>query len=354
MTDEERPASAVRPDHRPQIDASAPNVARVRDYLTGGRDNFDADRKAARQLIKAAPSMEYSGYASRDFITRVTRYLAGEAGLRQFLDIGTGIPAGSGIHDTAQQIAPSSRVVCVDSDPVVLSHARALLRPAPEGATAFIDADVREPGKIVAEAAATLDFGQPVAIFMNHLLNFVPRDADVRSILDTMMDAACPGSHLVVLHPASDLDPDLAEAARRWNKISTVQVVLRGEAELAAWFTGLDLVDPGIVPVADWRPGPPEPAPSSVFASESWTPSRDSAQTEPPDGMVIPLYGAVARKPLHAVYAERRAGRLRVLPDHRGRGAVLDSPRDRLRRRLPRPEPGYPGPHPRRPPPPRV
>ena len=287
MTDEEWLRRTSRPVQRPQIDASAPNVARVWDYLTGGRDNFDADRKAARQLIRASPSLERAGYAARAFVARATRYLAAEAGIRQFLDIGTGIPAGGGIHDVAKSVAPESRVVCVDKDPVVLSHARALLRPAPEGATSFVDADVREPGKIVAEAASVLDFGRPVAVVMNHLLNYIPRDAEVRSILATMMDAACPGSHLVVVHPASDLDPTLPEAARRWNKLSTTQVVLRGRAEVAAWFAGLDLVPPGVVAVDQWRPDPPAeprsvPAPHSVPA---------------PRSVPAPLYGAVGRKP---------------------------------------------------------
>jgi len=260
-------------------------VARVWDYLTGGRDNFDADRKAARQLVKAAPSMEHAGRAARDFLARATRYLAEEIGIRQFLDIGIGIPAPGNIHDTAQAVAPSCRVVCVDNDPVVLSHARALLRPAPGGATSFVDADVRKPGKILAEAGDTLDFARPVAVVMNHLLNYVPRDAEVRSILDTVMDAACPGSHLVVLHPASDLDPGLPEAARRWNKISTAQVVLRGQSEVAAWFSGLDLLDPGVVPVTDWRP---DAAPASSSATAG-SPGGDSLP-------VIPLYGAVGRK----------------------------------------------------------
>lgn len=296
MTDEERPGRPARPAQRPQVDASAPNVARVWDYLTGGRDNFDADRKAARQLIKASPAMEHAGYAARDFVARVTRYLAGEIGIRQFIDIGTGIPAGVGIHDTAKAVDPSCRVVCVDNDPVVLSHARALLRPAPQGATAFVDADVREPGMIIAEAGDTLDFARPVAIVMNHLLNYVQREAEVRAILARMMDAACPGSHLVIVHPASDLDPTLAEAARRWNRISTVQVVLRGQAEIEGWFAGLDLVEPGVVPVTDWRPSS-SPPPEGGSPAGNWPSPGHSVPPEPPDGMVIPLYGAVGRKP---------------------------------------------------------
>lgn len=247
-----------RPAPRPYVDASVPNVARVWNYLTGGRDNFDADRRAARQLIKACPAMEHAVPATRAFIGRVARYLAAEAGVRQFLEIGTGIPAPGSLHDVVQSVARDSRIVCVDNDPVVLSHARALLRPAPEGATSYVDADVREPGQIVAEARATLDFGQPVAIVMNHLLNYIGRDAEVRFILATMLGAAAPGSYLVVVHPASDLDQSLVEAARRWNKTSTAQVVLRSRTEVAAWFDGLELVDPGVVTVTQWRPDPAE------------------------------------------------------------------------------------------------
>ena len=275
MNDEHWLKETARSIPRPQIDASAPNVARVWNYLSGGRDNFDADRKAARQLIRASPAMERAGYATRQFLGRVTRYLAGEAGVRQFLDIGTGIPTPGSVHDVAQSVQRESRVVCVDNDPVVLSHARALLRPAPEGATSYVDADVREPDKIVTESRATLDFGEPVAVMMNHLLNYVGRDAEVRSILATMMEAVCPGSYLVVVHPASDLDQSLVEAARRWNKVSTTQVVLRSKAEVTAWFGGLEVVDPGVVTVTEWRP--------------------DS--TGDTYGTPVPMYGIVGRKP---------------------------------------------------------
>lgn len=274
MTDEEWLRETARPVQRPQIDVSAPNVARVWNYLTGGRDNFDADRRAARQLIRASPAFEQAGYECRAFLGRVTRYLIADAGIRQFLDIGTGIPSPGSVHEIAQSIAPESRIVCVDNDPVVLSHARALLRPAPEGATSYVDADVRDPDMIIEQARATLDFGEPVAIVMNHLLNYVSRDVEVRAILTAMMDAAAAGSFLVVVHPASDLDESLVEAARRWNRISATQVVLRARAEITAWFGGLDLVDPGVVTITEWRPGP----------------AGDG------NGTVMPMYGVVGRK----------------------------------------------------------
>jgi S-adenosyl methyltransferase len=280
VTDEEWLMKTARPVQRPQIDISGPNVARVWNYLTGGRDNFEADRRAARQLIRASPAMEQAGYACRAFLGRVTRYLIGEAGVRQFLDIGTGMPSPGSVHEVAQSIAPESRIVCVDNDPVVLSHARALLRPAPEGATSYVDADVRDPDTIIEQARATLDFGEPVAIVMNHLLNYVSRDVEVRAILTAMLEASSPGSYLVVVHPASDLDQSLVEAARRWNQVSATQVVLRPRSEITAWFGGLDLVDPGLVTITEWRPGP----------------SDDNSPPDDNNGTVMPMYGVVGRK----------------------------------------------------------
>jgi SAM-dependent methyltransferase len=264
-----------RPVRRARIDVNVPNVARVWNYLIGGRDNFESDRKAARQLLKAAPVMAHVAPASRAFLRRAVRYLAAEAGTRQFLDIGTGIPAAGSLHQVVQDLAPDSRVVYVDNDPVVLSHARALLRAAPEGAASFVEADARDPRRIIAEAGKCLDFGEPVGVVMTDLLNFIGRDAEVRSILSAVMAAVCPGSYLVVMHPASDLDARLIEAARRWNKVARAQVTLRGRDEVAAWFADLEVVDPGVVTLSQWRPDAHDP---------------------PYDG-VMPLYGVVAAKP---------------------------------------------------------
>ena len=162
-----------RPVKRPQIDTTVPNVARVWNYLVGGRDNFEADRQAARQLVAAAPVMADVAHASRAFLRRVVRYLVAEAGIRQFLDIGTGIPTAGNTHEIAQSVVPECRIVYVDNDPVVLAHARALLRSSREGITSYIDADAREPGKIIARAQDTLDFDQPIAIVMIDILNFI-------------------------------------------------------------------------------------------------------------------------------------------------------------------------------------
>jgi hypothetical protein len=256
-----------------QIDTTVPNVARVWNYLVGGRDNFDADRRAARQLVTVAPVMGDVAHASRAFLRRVVRYLAGEAGIRQFLDIGTGIPTAGNTHEIAQQVAPECRIVYVDHDPMVLVHARALLRSSPEGVTSYIDADARDPGKIIAGAQDTLDFSEPVAIVMIDVLNFIEGTREVGAIIRTLLDAVPSGSYLALMQPA--VDEDLLIAQRRWNQISPVRVWLRDRDEVASWLTGLDLAAPGIVDVDKWRPADGDP--------------------EYPDGM--PLYGAVARKP---------------------------------------------------------
>ncbi|HWG03310.1 MAG TPA: SAM-dependent methyltransferase [Trebonia sp.] len=263
----------TRPVKAAQINASAPNVARVWNYLVGGRDNFDADRKAAKQLIAAAPVMEFVGLSSRAFLRRAVASLAAEPGIRQFLDIGTGIPAAGNTHEVAQDIAPESRIVYVDNDPIVLAHARAMLRSAPEGATSYIDADARDPGKILSEARETLDFDQPVAVVLVDLLNFIEVDSEVQSILAALMDAVVAGSYLVIMQPASDLDEALVTAQRRWNQLSSTPVSLRPRAEVTAWFEGLELVEPGLVTAPEWRP-------------EAGDPRYD-----------VPLYVGVARKP---------------------------------------------------------
>lgn len=265
----------TRPVKKAQIDTNVPNVARVWNYLVGGRDNFDADRKAARQLIGTAPVMEHVGIASRAFLRRAVTYLVREAGIRQFLDIGTGLPTAGNTHEIAQEVAPASKVVYVDNDPVVLSHARALLRSAPGGATNYVDADARDPGKIIEEARATLNLGEPAAVILIDILNFITGDAEVRSILSFLMDTLVSGSYLVIMQPASDIDSALLAAERRWNQIATTHVSLRDRAEVATWFGGLDLIEPGIVLVPEWRP-------------EAGDPEFD---------MPMPLYAAVARKP---------------------------------------------------------
>ncbi len=259
----------------PKVDANVANVARAWNYMVGGKDNFEADREAARQLMSVAPVIRIAAPASRAFLRRVVRYLAAEGGIRQFLDIGTGLPTAGNTHEVAQSVAPQCRVVYVDNDPVVLAHARALLTSLPEGATSYVDADARDPGTIIAEARATLDFRQPVAVMMVDLLNFIEDDAAVASTMAELIAAVPSGSYFAIMHPASDLDPALPEAEKRWNQLAPQHVRLRSRADLTGLLAGLELVEPGLVTVPEWRPDEAEPVPS-----------------EP-----IPLYAVVARKP---------------------------------------------------------
>jgi hypothetical protein len=262
--------AASRPVKPARVDSSVPNVARVWNYLIGGRDNFEVDRSAAKQLVAASPVMALAAPASRAFLRRAVTYLAAEAGIRQFLDIGTGMPTAGNTHEVAQSVDPSCRIVYVDNDPVVLSHARAQLRSSVEGATSYLDADARNTRAIIAGASATLDFARPVGVIMIDILNFLEDAAEVLARLAAAVPA---GSYLAVMQPSRD--ERLAEAARRWNQLAATPVFLRDRAQVVRWFAGLELVDPGIVEVHQWRPAPGDP--------------------EFPDGM--PLLGAVARKP---------------------------------------------------------
>src|ERR1700742_143663 len=202
-----------------RVDPSVPNVARVWNYLVGGRDNFETDRQAARQLIALAPVMAHVAPASRAFLRRTVTYLAAEAGIRQFLDIGTGIPAAGNTHEVAQSADPSCRVVYVDNDPVVLSHARARLRSSDEGSTSYIDADARDTKTIIAGARATLDFSQPVGVIMIDILNFLE---DAGEVVERTLDEVCAGSCLALMQPARD--DRLTLAASRWDQGASMAV----------------------------------------------------------------------------------------------------------------------------------
>jgi hypothetical protein len=235
--------------------ASVAHVARVCDYLLGGKDNFAADREAAEQAMRINPAVVPTARANRAFLARATRYLTAEAGLRQFLDIGTGMPASSNIHEVAQSVAPQSRVVYVDHDPIVLSHARALLISAPEGRTDFIEADLRQPSAILAEASRTLDFGRPVAIIMTAILHLIQDAEQPYQLVRQLMGALAPGSCVVISHAAADIgNGDMASMASRLNELMAQQTVPRSRDQVAGFFAGLDLVEPGLVRVPDWRP----------------------------------------------------------------------------------------------------
>ena len=235
--------------------ASVAHVARVYDYLLGGKDYFAVDREAAEQAMRINPNIVPTARANRAFLVRATSFLTREAGIRQFLDVGTGMPTNNNIHEVAQSIAPEARIVYVDHDPIVLSHARALLTSAPEGVTDYIEADLREPETILAEAAQTLDFSRPVAIMLIAVLHLIVDADDPYELVRRLVDAVVPGSYVVISHVASDIDTGaMISMANRLNELMEQQAVPRTYQEIAAFFAGLDLLEPGLVRVPEWRP----------------------------------------------------------------------------------------------------
>jgi S-adenosyl methyltransferase len=239
----------------PDFDTSVPHIARVYDYWLGGKDNFAADRAMGERTLQAYPNLVYSVRANRAFLARTVRFLVREAGIRQFLDIGTGIPTANNTHEVAQRIAPDSRIVYVDNDPVVLSHAQTLLTSTPEGACAYLDADLRDPDTILAGAAETLDFGQPVAVMLIAVMHFVSDDAQAGAIMRRLMAACVPGSYVALSHAASDIDAaQMAEMIRRLNESTAEKTTLRDRAGVTSLFDGLELVEPGVIRAAEWRP----------------------------------------------------------------------------------------------------
>ncbi|HTA09492.1 MAG TPA: SAM-dependent methyltransferase [Streptosporangiaceae bacterium] len=237
------------------FDTSIAHHARIADYLLGGRDNFAADRKAAEAMIEAYPTMVELMRANRAFLRRVVRFLAAEAGIRQFLDIGTGIPTAGNTHEVAQEIAPDSRVVYVDYDPVVLAHARALLTSTPEGVTDYVDSDLRDVPKVLAGAAQTLDFSMPVAVTIALTLHAIPDENDPHAIVAQFMNAMPAGSYLSISHPAADIEPEkAADIADRLKSLSYQQYTPRTRAQVLRFFDGLQLAEPGLVQVQQWRP----------------------------------------------------------------------------------------------------
>ncbi|NEA29794.1 SAM-dependent methyltransferase [Actinomadura bangladeshensis] len=238
-----------------RINTNIPHPARVYDAWLGGENNFAVDRAAAEEGLKAFPSTVKSVRANRGFLARAVEYLVAEAGIRQFLDIGTGLPAADNTHQVAQALAPECRIAYVDNDPIVLAHAEALLQSSEPGATDYIDADLRDPAKILQQAARTLDFTQPVAVMLIAVLHFIPDESDPSRIVRTLMDAVPPGSHLVVSHTAKDILPEeMAAFAHAMNKNSAEKVTLRDREQVTALFHGLDLLAPGVVEVSNWRP----------------------------------------------------------------------------------------------------
>jgi hypothetical protein len=241
-----------------QFDTSVAHIARVYDYWLGGKDNFAADREAAEQAIAANPGVRAGVLANRAFLARAVRYLAAERGIRQFLDIGTGIPTADNTHEVAQAAAPESRIVYVDNDPVVLLHARSLLASHPAGAADYIDADARDTGTILAGAARTLDFSQPVAILMLLLLHLIPDEDDPYDLVARLMAAVPSGSYLVITHVAADIEVEvMAEMAQRLNRMVAQKGTMRTRDQITRFFDGLELEEPGIVQPQFWRPASP-------------------------------------------------------------------------------------------------
>jgi hypothetical protein len=243
------------------IDPSVAHIARVQDYWLGGKDHFEADRIAGDEAIAQLPDMVASVRNTRAFLGRSVRFLTQEKGIRQFLDVGTGIPTAANTHEVAQRIAPESRIVYVDNDPMVLAHARALLTSSPEGKCSYIDADICEPEKIVSSAAEVLDFTKPVGVVLMAVLQFVPDDNDPYGLVRRLMATVPGGSYLVISHPASDIQAAaMAGMATRLNELMAQRVKPRSKAEVTAFFDGLDLVDPGVIRCPEWRPDRPEDA----------------------------------------------------------------------------------------------
>jgi hypothetical protein len=244
-----------REDAPAGIDTSVAHIARVYDYWLGGKDNFAADREAAEQALAARPGLRGDARANRAFLARAVRYLTAEAGIRQFLDIGTGIPTANNTHQVAQAEAPTARVVYVDNDPMVLVHARALLTSSPEGACAYVDADARDTSTILDQAAQTLDMTQPIALVLLAIMHFIPDADDPYAMVGRLVDALPAGSYLVLSHPASDIAAEsVAEAAGRLNRLMAQRGTMRNQAEVAKFFEGLELLEPGVARVAQWRP----------------------------------------------------------------------------------------------------
>ncbi|MGH4030358.1 SAM-dependent methyltransferase [Actinomycetota bacterium Odt1-20B] len=249
--------------------------ARVWNHWIGGKDNYRVDRQVGDQVATMFPVIRDVARADRDFLGRAVRFLAADCGVRQFLDIGTGLPTLDNTHEIAQRIAPESRIVYVDNDPIVLVHARSLLVGTPQGATDYLDADVHDPDGIIEGAAATLDLGRPVAVMMLGILNFVLDTGQAQDIVRRIMAAVPSGSHLALTHPTTDSElggEGNIAAMKFWNENATPPITARSRTEISAFFDGLELLPPGLVSCAQWR-------------------------AEPESGVALPQFGAVAGKP---------------------------------------------------------
>ncbi len=248
--------SSSAPDQEPPgIDTSVPNSARIWNYWLGGKDNYPVDRLAGDEYRAVYPEIVDVARASRRFLARAVRYLAGEAGVRQFLDIGPGLPTVDNTHEVAERVAPDVRVVYVDNDPVVLAHARALLTST-RATTAYVDADLHDPDRILAAAARTLDLSRPVALILLGILGHIEDDDEARAIVARLLDGLAPGSYLVICEGTNDHYETGVEAQRQYNESGAAPYRLRSARQVAGFFEGLELVEPGVVSCPRWRPDP--------------------------------------------------------------------------------------------------
>jgi O-methyltransferase involved in polyketide biosynthesis len=240
-------------EHLPGFDPRVPSPARMWNFWLGGKDNFAADRDAGQRVLEVLPSMPAIARAARLFLADAVTQLAADHGVRQFLDIGTGLPTADNTHDVAQRVAPEAKIVYVDYDPVVLTHAQALLTSSPEGKTDYIQADLRDTATILADAARTLDFSRPIAVILIGILHFIPDADDPYQVVARLMAALPSGSYLVMAHAASDIDPEAAaETTTLYNAMSSATITMRSREQVARFFDGLELVPPGLVPMAEW------------------------------------------------------------------------------------------------------
>jgi len=237
-----------------KVDSSVAHPARRYDYWLGGKDNFAADRESGDAIAAAFPAIRTAVQENRGFLRRAVTYLTKEVGVRQFLDIGTGLPTANNTHEVAQAVDPSARIVYVDNDPIVLAHAVELLSTTRPGSTNFMEADLRDPEPILSRARQTLDFGQPIAVMMLGVLHLVRDEEDPWGLVERWMAAVPVGSYLVISHPALEINPGQEEAQRRYNERVSTPQRLRTRADVARFFTNLELVEPGLVQVHQWRP----------------------------------------------------------------------------------------------------
>jgi hypothetical protein len=271
LTDKQWDMRSVVPDDAVssrEIDTRVPHIARIYDFWLGGKDNFEVDREAGRRAAEANPALYEGVRGNRAFLARSVRYLAAEAGIRQFLDIGTGIPSANNTHEVAHAVAPGSRVVYVDNDPIVLAHARALLTGV-DGETAYLDADIRDTSAVLDAAARTLDFSQPVGVMMIAVLHCITDEEDPWAIVGNVMATMPSGSYLALTHPGSDFHPEATGAMlATMNPMMRQKITFRTREQVLRFFDGLELVEPGLIRAPEWRPDSAEDA---ANPAEMWS-----------------------------------------------------------------------------------